>query len=680
MTTDIDSNKETQTTSAPVTEEEAASNTQVSISEWIANAIADTASEHRKTIPIFAGHGGALVPLVNAVEAHARLQFVYARNEHDAATMAAAYAKLTGELGVVIATSGPGATNLTTGLMEAVLDRVPLLAITGLKPTAVMGYSEFQDVAQSRLFAAAGLPFSKSAASASAVIPLLRDAVATALTQRSAAHLAIPVDIQAAPSPLPLKHFCASHAHLRLQQPALNLDSIRPAARTLVVGGEHHEYHPPRTVIAVGHMAQLTDSRMSRAILDLAESLNAPVLTRLDAKGAVDESHPLAFGVIGVHGKPGLEAAALLISTADIVLSIGVQDETLLLCNTAGLQIRKLIEIQPDAVAVANRFNAEHTLLGEVYEVVQSLTEEVERLALKMKKKRDLRDASNQRRRLVQADHFAYMHYENPTFLNEASSRSIHVSDPDPLTVSKLSTEADELWEAMHNGDWTKLQNTGLKNGSRGFKFNGDESENFCHPAAVLYALSDLRTDPSTDKVSRNATVTVDVGDVTLWASLCLKLAGGSRTLCSERLGTMGYALNAAVAAVFAQPEPSGAVVLAGDGGFQMSLQELATFQQLKRPGDKLLCIILDNGVLGRVAFGFDSAAGCDIGGPDYVALAKAYGGDGVFLNNSAEAPKIVKEALEADGLFVIHVAVDPTVRADMATFKDNSLAVMNSG
>jgi thiamine pyrophosphate-dependent acetolactate synthase large subunit-like protein len=142
----------------------------------------------------------------------------------------------------------------------------------------------------------------------------------------------------------------------------------------------------------------------------------------------------------------------------------------------------------------------------------------------------------------------------------------------------------------------------------------------------------------------------------------------------------MGYALNAGVAAVFAQPEPSGAVVLAGDGGFQMSLQELATFQQLKRPGDKLLCIVLDNQVLGRVAFGFDSAAGCDIGGPDYVALAKAYGGDGVLLNNSADAPNVLKKALEADGLFLVHVAVDPTVRADMATFKDNSLTVMNSG
>ena len=107
---------------------------QPNVSEWIANAIADTGCE-----VVYGGHGGALVPLVNAVVSHPKLTWVCARNEHDAATMAAAHAKLTGGLGVVIATSGPGATNLTTGLMEAQMDRVSLLAITGMKPTAQLG-------------------------------------------------------------------------------------------------------------------------------------------------------------------------------------------------------------------------------------------------------------------------------------------------------------------------------------------------------------------------------------------------------------------------------------------------------------------------------------------------------------------------------------------------------------
>jgi thiamine pyrophosphate-dependent acetolactate synthase large subunit-like protein len=143
----------------------------------------------------------------------------------------------------------------------------------------------------------------------------------------------------------------------------------------------------------------------------------------------------------------------------------------------------------------------------------------------------------------------------------------------------------------------------------------------------------------------------------------------------------MGYALCAGVAAIFADPdEPSGAVVLAGDGGFQMTLQELATFQQLKQPGDKLLVVVFDNEILGRVAFGFEDALGCALAGPDYVALAKAYGGNGIRLECDDKADQVVRDAMTHDGLFLIHVIVDPDVKADMASFKDNSIQLMNSG
>jgi thiamine pyrophosphate-dependent acetolactate synthase large subunit-like protein len=225
---------------------------------------------------------------------------------------------------------------------------------------------------------------------------------------------------------------------------------------------------------------------------------------------------------------------------------------------------------------------------------------------------------------------------------------------------------------------WRKIDKT-----QSGMKYKCDlsmTSPNFCHPAAILDALSNARRDPTIDAVSKDAAICVDVGDITLWASLCLNLTAGSRTLYSERLGTMGYALCAGVAAVLAKPAPSGAVVLAGDGGFQMSLQELATFQQMKRPGDKLLCIVFDNQVLGRVAFGFENARGCDLIGPDYVALCKAYGGDGVRLDKSVDSESVIQRALAADGLFLIHVIVDPEVKADMASFHDESLRVMNSG
>ena len=311
----------------------------VSISQWIANAIADTGCR-----VVYGGHGGALAPLVDAIVQHPSLTWVCARNEHDAATMAAAHAKFTGNLAVVIATSGPGATNLTTGLLEAVMDSVPLLAITGLKPTAQIGYSEFQDVNQSRLFAAGGIEWSKDARSSEAVLPLLRDAVSTALSHRTCAHLAIPADIQAAPAPIPLRRFCAAYAEKRIHTRVIDPQVLDESAKTLTLAGTP-EKPPPRTIIAVGLRAACyedpneSDMSMSQVLLELAEALNAPILTRLHAKGVVDEFHPLALGVVGVHGKPGLEAAASLISTSDQVLCIGVEDETLLVCNSAGFQV-----------------------------------------------------------------------------------------------------------------------------------------------------------------------------------------------------------------------------------------------------------------------------------------------------------------------------------------------------
>ena len=161
-------------------------------SDWIMNALADAGCTN-----VYGGHGGALVPLVNAVCANPRLNWVCVRNEANASLMAAAEAKLTGRLACCIATSGPGATNLTTGLVEAVQDRLPVVCLTGLKPRQSLHFAEFQDVDQSRLFAGGGVSFSVDVASPESLIPLLRDAVSTAVTRRTCVHLAIPVDVRA---------------------------------------------------------------------------------------------------------------------------------------------------------------------------------------------------------------------------------------------------------------------------------------------------------------------------------------------------------------------------------------------------------------------------------------------------------------------------------------------------
>jgi thiamine pyrophosphate-dependent acetolactate synthase large subunit-like protein len=349
-----------------------------------------------------------------------------------------------------------------------------------MKPTAQLGYAEFQDCNQGRLFAGAGIEWSKDAASPEAVLPLLRDGIATALTQRTCAHLAIPVDIQAARSPIPLKHFCASNAMARIRPVHDDKELIEATAETLVGTTDHI----PRNIIAVGLRGCFSDEKEGNgpAIMELAEALNAPVLTRLDAKGVVDENHPLSFGVVGIHGKPGMEMAATLISSSDCVISIGVDDETLLATNVAGLQIRNVIEIEPDAYGLSTRFEAQHTLVGPIAQICRHLALRVEtKTVIRNRKekvdsildsmKRFDSDATDdnmtEEEELRVIEKFSYMSHMNPTanVLHRRVFSGDDASIPPSFrrfssipNVKAIAKNADKLWDIFHAGNVSFIQ------------------------------------------------------------------------------------------------------------------------------------------------------------------------------------------------------------------------------
>ena len=622
-------------------------------STWVANALVDAG-----VTVVYGGHGGALAPLVNAVVANERLKWVCCRNEANASLMAAAHAKYTGELACVIATSGPGATNLTTGLMEATLDRVPVLCLTGLKPRQGMHYSEFQDVDQSRLFAAGGVEFSYDVASPEALVPLLRDAVAIATTRNTCAHLAIPVDIQAAPCPIPVdKPFCAAFAGQRVAPPpgSVHLDPVLDDIVNLL------SVDSKKILIAIG----LRGVQAGKDIPKLAEHLRAPIVTRLDAKGAVDELHPLVLGVEGIHGKPGMETSATLMETADIVLNFGVTDPTLLVCNTAGLQVREMIEFETTALMVSTRFRAMRTCIGDMGEIARALVERFQ-----TRGDRQLGDVKSLRSSLQATEPEVSTDFSVDSATQEERLMRAQIGAIDLARKgipSERAERAAKIWSAIHSGSW-KNKRFDYKS-LESIVLNHEEQSEYPHPAHVLMEVSSF--------ITEETTVCIDTGDVTLWGGLCLKLEGG-RTLTSERLGTMGYSLCAGIASIFAREEPATALVLAGDGGFQMTLQELATFQQCKRPGDRLIVIVFDNQLLGRVIFGFDGAQGCELHGPNFAGLAENYGGKGYRLNDAESIGQHFRDADE--GLTILHVPIDPQIKADMATFKDGAVKMMNSG
>ncbi|CAJ1389781.1 unnamed protein product [Effrenium voratum] len=616
-------------------------------SEWVVNALVDAGVTH-----IFGGHGGALVPLVNAVCKHPKVTWICNRNEANSSLMAAAHAKLTGNLGVCIATSGPGAANLTTGLLDGLQDQCPMIAITGLKPRAGIGYSEFQDLQQSRLFAGGGLPMSLDVHSPDALIPLLRDAVAKALTLRTCVHLAVPVDVQAADSPVPLKPFCAADARDELTLADSHSYLIRNVASELSAAVDRGS---GRVVIAVGHRA--VDA--GEEILQLAERLSAPVLTRLDAKGCVDESHPLAFGVIGVHGKSGLEKATRIIETAQLVISIGNHDDTLLLCNRAGLQIRPVIKFEPDAMCL--RINARYRAL---YDVVGDVKYMIKRLLEAMKASQSLAESPSLAESWARELAYSGMDMTSPP-----DAATLHLVSGAKQAKLEIPEEHKKLWDCVRDGNFRKAS----KQCNR-FRCLSKVASGFAHPATVMEEMS--------SRMGGQDVLCVDVGDVTLWASLSACLTKGQRTLSSERLGTMGYGICAGIAACLERGASGRACVVLGDGGAQMTINELGTaryiFQQAEH---KLLLVILDNATLGRVAFGFEGALGCDLGpSPDFVMLARAYGGDGIQVSSCDELPGAMDTAFKSTGIFVLHVVTDPELKADMATFQDTSINMMNSG
>ena len=305
--------------------------------EYLCHALDSVGVTH-----VFGGHGGAVVPLVNAIVAHPNLVWVYCRCEVNASQMAAAHAKLTGTMACCVATSGPGAAHLLSGLVDAEQDRVPMLCITGLKDIGHARYSDFQDIDQASIFRMAGLALSETISTIDQLLPLTRNAASIATASNRCAHLAVPVDVQQ-DKIMGRTHFCLGttfQSHLAITATDLEVDALVMALRGEVESNRH-------VLISCGYRAHA----LGRQIERLAELLRAPILTFFDAKGTVNERHPLAFGVVGVYGNAGTPAAVDLLEQCQTVIGICVNDWTELVCNKSGLQMRQMIQIDERLVA-----------------------------------------------------------------------------------------------------------------------------------------------------------------------------------------------------------------------------------------------------------------------------------------------------------------------------------------
>lgn len=529
-------------------------------------------------VNVLFGHpGGAILPTYDALapyEASGAIHHVLVRHEQCAAHMADGYARATGRVGVCIATSGPGATNLVTGLATAQMDSVPIVAITGQVPTNLLGTDAFQEsdvvgVTQ---------PVCKHNYLVTDVneLPLiLKEAFYIAREGRPGPVLVdICKDVQNA------KGIFRYDFEIDLPGfepwPDYDRESLLRAAE-IINSAE-------RPLIMAGHGVQLAG--VSGELLQLVEKAEIPVVTTLLGTGDIPETHPLSLGMGGMHGEAFANKA---VQACDVLIAMGMRfDDRITGRLDKFAKQAKVIHFELDKAEVGKNVVPTVAVVGDLGETLPALLPLV-----------------SERR-----------HQPWTQVLREWKG--------DTETTDILNYEVEELI-----------------------------------PPYVIRQLWHATNAAAQQRVL----VVTDVGQHQMWESQYFIHEKSGQLLTSGGLGTMGYALPAAIGA---QMSDRDALVWAvvGDGGFQMTLQELAVLQQEKLP---VKIAIINNGFLGMVRqwqqmFYDKRYVGTPILSPDFVKLADAYSIPAVRVTKPGQVVDAYRQAHATPGPFLIDFRVKEEV------------------
>ena len=522
---------------------------------------------------VFGYPGGAILPAYDALRKFP-IHHVLARHEQGASHMADGYARASGKVGVCVATSGPGATNLVTGIATAMMDSIPLVCITGQVSSKVLGTDAFQEIDITGIT----LPITKHnflVTRPEDIAPTIRKAFQIAVAGRPGPVLVdITKDAQQASATF---DFAAAAPAAHRPHPMLHADSSSIQQAIELISAAQ------RPVILAGHGVLISDACMQ--LRDFAERRQVPVASTLLGLGAFPTDHPLSLGMMGMHGESWVNKA---IQQSDLILAFGMRFDDRVTGTLATFAPKaKKIHIDIDPAEIDKNIKVDVSLVGDLKAVLETLL---------------------------------------------------------PL----VPPHSDASWIAEIN----KLKGDASVRDIINLPDNG-------HLYAA-HVINDIWREAKAAGRLANTIIVTDVGQHQMWEAQYFRHDFPRSLITSGGLGTMGFALPAAIGAKFACPEKD-VWVIAGDGGFQMTAAELCTIQQ---EGIAINIAVINNGFLGMVRqwqeIFYDKNYECTpILSPDFVLLAAAHGIAGTHVRQRAEVIPTVTRARTSGHPFLIDFQVE---------------------
>lgn len=518
---------------------------------------------------VFGYPGGANLPIYDAMVRYP-VRHILVRHEQCAAHMADGYARATGKVGVCMATSGPGATNLVTGLATALLDSVPMVAITGQVPTHLLGGDAFQETDVTGVT----LPVTKHnylVTDVRELAQVMREAFYVAREGRPGPVLIdICKDVQNAVTEFVYPEKIVLPSMTRPKPPVGQ--AIRDAAEII--------NRAERPLVLAGHGVQM--GHAENELLALIEKAEIPTVTTLLGIGNLPEVHPLCLGMGGMHGEAATNHA---VQNCDVLIAVGMRfDDRITGRLDRFARQARVIHFELDPSEVGKNVKPDVAVVGDCKETLDALLPLIE-----------------------PARHQAWLEAID-AWQADTHARDIVQAEVDELIPPYVIRE---LWHVTKGAGY----------------------------------------------------VVTDVGQHQMWEAQYYIHERAHQLLTSGGLGTMGFALPAAMGAKLAYPdEPVWAVV--GDGGFQMTLQELGTIMQENIP---VKIAIMHNGFLGMVRqwqqlFYDKRYAATPILSPDYVKLAEAYGIPARVVSRKEDVADAIHTAMTTDGPYLIDFRVKEEV------------------